>query len=395
MKRKLSAIIIVVLLALVVRSMVFTVDETQYAIVTTFGKPTRTITDPGLNWKLPTPAQTVLRFDKRLQIFDPQPTENFTLDRKNLVIDSFACWRIADPERFLVKVGTIRGAENSLAILVASELGTELGKHELSALVSVNEDEVKLKEIMDAVTTRCRGVAREDYGMDVVDVRLKRVNLPYENKQSVYERMRSEREQKAKQYRAEGDEQATAIRAKTEFDKREILSKAYKQAQRIKGEGDAEAVSIYAKAYAQDPEFYKFLRTLSSYKKILGGQTTVVMSSDSELLKLLTGFDVTQDVKETGASAKEDGSDLLKTLEAIEDAISAEATESIDLDELLLPGKKGLGETEETQVDAGTPHGAEEAPAMAKERGAGPGLSQGARDGSGPGGKQRHRGKQP
>jgi len=303
MKRALWILIILVVLGLMLRSMVFTVDMTEYVIVTRFGAPVRTLMEAGLYWKLPTPAESVLRFDRRLQIFDPQPTENFTLDRKNLVVDSFACWRIPENEeavaKFLRKVGTMAGAENSLAVLVASELGTELGKHELADLVSVNEEEVKLQEIMAAVTERCRGAALADYGIDVVDVRIKRINLPYENKRSVYERMRAEREQKAKEYRAEGEEQATTIRAKTDLEKRQILSTAYKEAQKTKGEGDAEAIRIYAEAYGADPEFYKFMRTLASYRKILNDQTTVVLSSDSDLLKLLTDFEAETGLQKT------------------------------------------------------------------------------------------------
>ncbi|MFC1736896.1 protease modulator HflC [Candidatus Hydrogenedentota bacterium] len=278
---------IVVLLA----STLFTVDETEYAIVTTFGKLAKVIKEPGLQCKLPSPAQRVIRFDKRLQVFDPRPTENFTLDRKNLVIDCFACWRIADPERFLVKVQSIAGAENSLAVLVASELATELGKHELSALVSMNEEDVKLEELMDIVTGRCRKVAETDYGIDVLNVSVKRINFPDANKNAVYERMRAERQQKAKEYRAGGEEQAMIIRGDTDQERREILAKAYKESQEIKGEGDAEAIRIYAQAYNQDPKFYKFMRTLASYKKILYNDTTLVMSSDAEFLKLLTNFD--------------------------------------------------------------------------------------------------------
>jgi len=269
----------------------FTVNETEYAIVTTFGKPVKTIMEPGLFWKLPSPAQTVLRFDNRLQLFDPRPTENFTLDRKNLVVDSYACWQIAEPNRFLKKTQTLTGAENSLAVLVASQLSTELGRHELSAVVSVEEGKVKLDEIMSAVTERCREIALEDYGIDVVDVCIKRVNLPDENKQSVYQRMRAEREQKAKEYRAEGEEKATIIRADTEKQQREILSLAYKEAQEIKGKGDAQAIQIYADAYNQDPEFYKFMRTLSAYEKVLTEDTTLVLSSDSQFFKMLMDFD--------------------------------------------------------------------------------------------------------
>ncbi len=291
MKKYLYTIMAIAAIALLAYMVLFTVDETQYAIVTTFGKPGDAITEPGLYWKFPAPAQTVLRFDKRLQIFDPRPTENFTLDRKNLVVDSYACWQILDPKKFLEKVQTIEGAENSLAVLVASELSAELGKHELSAVVSTDEEEVKLGEIMESVTERCADTALDDYGIEVVDVRIKRVNLPDENKQSVYRRMRAEREQKAKEYRAQGEEQAMIIEGDTDRQQREILSAAYKDAQQLKGEGEAEAIQLYAQAYNQDPEFYKFMRTLSAYKKILTENTTVVMSSDSEFLKILSDFD--------------------------------------------------------------------------------------------------------
>ncbi|HIJ66307.1 MAG TPA: protease modulator HflC [Candidatus Hydrogenedentes bacterium] len=279
------------ILTLLGYTILFTVDETQYAIVTTFGKPVKTITEPGLYWKLPAPAQTVLRFDKRLQIFDPRPTENFTRDRKNLVVDSYACWRVVDPNRFLEKTQTIEGAESSLSVLVASQLSAELGKHELSAIVSVKEGEVKLDEIMDSVTQRCRDTALADYGIEVLDVRIKRVNLPDENKQSVYRRMRAEREQKAKEYRAQAEEQAMIIRADTDKQQREILSAAYKDAQGIKGEGEAEAIRVYAAAYNRDPKFYRFMRTLAAYKKILTENTTLVLSSESEFLKILSDFD--------------------------------------------------------------------------------------------------------
>jgi len=307
----LYTLLVLVALVLAAFMVLFTVDETQYAIVTTFGKPVKTITEPGLYWKWPAPAQSVLRFDRRLQIFDPRPTENFTLDRKNLVVDSYACWRIADPNRFLEKVQTIPGAESSLLVLVASELSAELGRHELSSVVSVNEEEVKLDDIMECVTQRCRETARTNYGIDIVDVRIKRINLPDENKQSVYRRMRAEREQKAKEYRAEGEQQAMVIRGDTDKQQREILSAAYKEAQRLKGEGEAEAIRRYASAYNQDPEFYKFMRTLAAYQKVLTDNTTLVMSSDSEFLKLLADFNVEEFLaahrgKEGGPAAPDD-----------------------------------------------------------------------------------------
>ncbi len=307
MKRLLYIIMAFLAVVLIGYMISFTVDETEYAIVTTFGKPGDAITAPGLYLKFPAPAQTVLRFDKRLQIFDPRPTENFTLDRKNLVVDSYTCWRIAEdnPRRFLEKVQTIEGAENSLGVLVASQLSTELGKHALSAVVSVNEEDVKLDEIMAHVTEQCRKTALEDYGIALLDVRIKRVNLPDENKQSVYRRMQAEREKKAKEYRAQGEQRAMAIRGDTDKESRVIMSAAYKDAQRLKGEGEAEAIRLYAEVFGQDPAFYKFMRTLGAYKKVLGEETTLVMSMDSAFLKMLADFDSSAFSPEPGASEKE------------------------------------------------------------------------------------------
>lgn len=291
MKRLITLVIVLTVVVALARSVFFIVNETQYAIATTFGKPVRTITSAGLYVKWPNPIQAVQYFDNRLQIFDPKPSEAFTLDRKNLVIDAFLLWEIKEPLQFLSKVGSITGAESSLAALLTSEISAELGKHELSDLLSVETEALKLGEIIETVTGRCAGAAERDYGIRVVRAGVKRINLPPENKESVYERMRAEREQKAREYRAEGQEQATVIRAKTDLEKRQILAEAYQKAQTTKGEGDAGALRIYAEAYEEDPQFYKFMRTLDSYKSILKSDTTVLMSSDSALMKLLLDFD--------------------------------------------------------------------------------------------------------
>ena len=291
MKRLITLVIVLTVVVALSRSVFFIVNETQHAIATTFGKPVRTITSAGLYVKWPNPIQAVQYFDNRLQIFDPQPSEAFTLDRKNLVIDAFLLWEIKEPLQFLSKVGSITGAESSLAALLTSEISAELGRHELSGLLSVETEEIKLGEIIETVTERCADAAERDYGIRVVRAGVKRLNLPPENKESVYERMRAEREQKAREYRAEGQEQATVIRAKTDFEKRQILAEAYQKAQITKGEGDAGALRIYAEAYDEDPRFYKFMRTLDSYTSILKSDTTVLMSSDSALMKLLLDFD--------------------------------------------------------------------------------------------------------
>lgn len=339
MKKLAYGLMAVLLLGVFAYTVPFTVDETQYGVVTTFGRPARQISEPGLYWKWPSPIQSVLRFDKRLQVFDPRPTENFTLDRKNLLVDCYACWRIGNANRFLEKVQTIEGAENSLAMLVASELSAELGKHELSAIISTKEEEVQLSTIMASITERCRTTAAKDYGIEIEDVRIKRVNLPDENKQSVYRRMRAEREQKAKEYRAQGQEKATMIRAETEQRQREVLSTAYKEAQKIKGEGEAAAMRLYAQAYGQAPELYKFRRTLDAYKKVLTGDTTMVLSSESKFLELLTHFDAAALAQEEpGLTA---GSGAGEIPAPNEDAVAGEEAFEIPMSEILKKRQAG------------------------------------------------------
>jgi len=158
----------------------------------------------------------------------------------------------------------------------------------MESIVSTSSDRIKAAEMLDHLTDMTDHAALEQYGIKVLDVRIKRLNLPEQNKQSVYARMRAERERIARQYRAEGEEQALSIRADADKQKEEILSVAYKDAEKVRGEGDAESTRIYSAAYTRNPRFYKLLRTLESYKKILDDKTTAILSSDSELLKVLT-----------------------------------------------------------------------------------------------------------
>jgi membrane protease subunit HflC len=288
MKRLMTIAGAVVVLALALNSMLFQVDETECAIVTHFGRPVRVVSQAGLNWKLPGPIQSVLRLDKRFQLYDPRPSEYLTGDKKNLVVDAYVCWRVVDPSRFYQTVRDKLGAEVRLNDLVSSELGAALGSYALSDLISVEEDGTRTAEIMERVTTNCRDVAGQELGIDVSDVKLKRINFPEQNKQSVFDRMRAERARIAKQYRAEGQEEALKVRAEADTERAKILSEAYKEAEKTKGLADAEAIRIYAAAHGKDPEFYRFLRTLESYRAFLSDKTTVVLSSDSELLELLT-----------------------------------------------------------------------------------------------------------
>ena len=262
----------------------FSVKETEFVLVTQFGKPVRTLTDAGLHAKWP--YQTATYFDRRLRIYNPRPSEFLTRDKKNVVIDSYVAWQIRDPNRFLQTVGDPVAAEMRLHDIVWSGLSAALGTHDLESLVSAS-DKVETGDLLDRLSDLTDRAALEQYGINVVDVRIKRLNLPEQNKQSVYARMRAERERIARQYRAEGEEQALSIRADADRQREEILSAAYKEAEKIRGAGDAESTRIYGQAYSKDPRFYKLLRTLESYKKVLDDKTTAILSSDSELLKVL------------------------------------------------------------------------------------------------------------
>jgi membrane protease subunit HflC len=285
-RKALSIAAIITVILIVLLRTVFTIDETQFAIVTQFGKPMRTITTAGL--KVKWPWQSLLTFEKRLMVYNPRPSEFLTRDKKNIVVDNYVCWRVADPNRFLQTVNDLTGAEMRLHDTVWAAAAAAIGNTDLSSLVSVKPEDVRLGEVMQQVTEQCRARAIEQYGIEIVDVRLKRLNLPTQNRESVFARMRAERERIAKQYRAEGEAEALKIRAEADKEKSRILSESYKEAERIRGDGDAQSTRIYAQAYSRDPRFYKMVRTLEAYKKVIDPNTTAILSSDSELLKLLT-----------------------------------------------------------------------------------------------------------
>jgi len=264
----------------------YSVRETEFALVTQFGRPVRTVAEAGLHVKWP--FQSILWFDKRLRIYNPRPSEFLTRDKKNLVIENYVAWRIDDPNRFVQTVGDTSAAEMRLHDIIWSGLSATLGTADLESLVSASPDKVQAAPLLDLLTAASDRAALGQYGIRIVDIRVKRLNLPEQNKQSVFARMRAERERIALQYRAEGEQQALAIRADADREKEEILSAAYKDAETIRGEGDAQATRIYGQAYSKNPQFYKLLRTLDSYKKVLDDKTTIILNSDSELLKILT-----------------------------------------------------------------------------------------------------------
>ncbi|HEV2199577.1 MAG TPA: protease modulator HflC [Bryobacteraceae bacterium] len=263
----------------------FSVRETEFVLVTQFGRPVRTVTDAGLNAKWF--FQTAIYFDRRLRTYNPRPSEFLTRDKKNIVIENYVVWKIQDPDRFVQTVGDAVAAEMRLHDIIWSGLSAALGAQDMDSIVGTDADKVQTAAVLDGLTSATDRTALEQYGIDVVDVRIKRLNLPEQNKQSVYARMRAERQRIARQYRAEGEEQALSIRADADRQKEEIVSLAYKEAENIKGQGDAESTRIYGQAYSKNPSFYKLLRTLESYKKVFDDKTTAILSSDSELLKVL------------------------------------------------------------------------------------------------------------
>jgi len=188
----------------------------------------------------------------------------------------------------LQTVNDLTGAEMRLHDTVWAAAAAALGNTDMSALVSVRPEDVKVQDVMRQVTELSRARAMEQYGIEIVDVRMKRLNLPAQNRESVFARMRAERERIAKQYRAEGEAEALKIRAEADKEKARIISEAYREAEKIRGDGDAQSTRIYAEAYSRDPKFYKLVRTLEAYKKVIDPNTTAILSSDSELLKLLT-----------------------------------------------------------------------------------------------------------
>ena len=279
--RNLVTLAVVLIAAIILlQASCYIVDEREQVVVTEFGQPVRTVQTPGLNFKIPF-IQQLHTFEDRLLYSDADPRQIYTQDKKNLIVDNFARWRIADPLKFLVSVQNVSYAQSRLDDIIFSAVREELGQRTLTEIVATSRE-----EIMKRVTDLSRDAAHA-LGIDIVDVRIKRADLPLENKATVFERMRAERTRQAKEYRAEGEEIATKIRAQTDLEVTTLTSEALQKSQLIRGEGDAEALRIYADAFEQDPRFFEFWRTLEAYEKTLGQGTTVVMPPSSDFFRYL------------------------------------------------------------------------------------------------------------
>ena len=250
---------------------VFTVDERQVAILLQFGKVERTDLKPGLHFKVPV-VQNVLKFDARIQTLDSDPQNYLTFEKKNVIVDSFVKWRIVDVRQFYTSAGgSILQANNRLGEVILKRIRDEFGKRTIQQVVSGER-----AEIMDELRVAAKDQA-DELGLEIVDVRIKRVDLPEDVGQSVYNRMRAERLEVAKRFRSEGEEQARVLRANANKDREIIIAEADREAQITRGSGDARATEIYAAAFGQDREFYKFYRSLSGYRTAFGSTSDILL----------------------------------------------------------------------------------------------------------------------
>jgi len=281
MNRRILIAVAVVLIAIgiLLDSSLFIVDQTEEALVLQFGKPVRVVANPGLELKLPF-VQNVVYFDKRLLDVEPLPEEVIASDQKRLVVDTYTRYRIVDPLLFYQTVGNEESVRIRLTAMVSSSLRQVLGKVPLSALLSTQRADI-MHLIRDDVRT-----AAKPFGIDVVDTRIRRADLPTQNSEAIYARMNSERQQQAALYRGEGAQAAQTVRANADREVTVIIADAQRDAQELRGQGDAAATAIYAKAYGQDKEFFAFYRSLEAYRTALVGRnTTFVLSPDSSFFK--------------------------------------------------------------------------------------------------------------
>ncbi len=266
---------------------VYSLDAREVAVVTFFGKPVETVTEPGLNVRLPWPVHQVVRFDRRAQLLSVDAAEVLTRDKKNLVVEAFLLWRVSDPERFLEAVGTTEAARTQLSDVVVSRIAAALGNRDFGELMTTDGQPVSM--LPDDLLGGVAEVVQTRLGIDVLDIRLRHVGLPLQNEQSIYERMRAERSRIANAYRSEGEQKASTIRAEADRQAAEILAAADKESMAIRARADGAAARIYAEAYAEDPDFYLFMRRLESAETLLDEGSVLVVDSNGPLFQGLTG----------------------------------------------------------------------------------------------------------
>ena len=269
----------IVLIGITVFQSLFIVQEISQAIVLQFGDPKKIVTKAGLNFKLPF-IQNVVYLDKRILNLDNDPEEVIAADQKRLIVDAFARFKIVDPLKFYISVGNERVARSRLSTIINSRIRGVLGTQELATLLST--DRARQMQIIQSQVNE----EAKNFGINIVDVRIKRADLPPANSEAIYKRMQTEREREAKEFRAQGAEIAQRIRSTADKDVTVILAQANKKSEIMKGEGDGERNKIFANAFGRDPQFFAFYRAMQAYEKaLIGGETSLVLSPDSDFFK--------------------------------------------------------------------------------------------------------------
>ena len=261
-------------------TVLYTVDQTEVAIVLRLGKPLGGPRGPGLHYRIPF-VESVIKYDARQLEYDAEAREIISKDKKNIKVDNYARWRIVDPLKFYQTVRDEIGAQSRLDDIIYSQVREQLGKYTLLEIVATERSAIM------AEVTRQTAKSAGEFGIEVVDVRIKRADLPPANEKAVYARMKAERTRQARKYRAEGEEVAREVRSQADKEKAIILAEAYRKSQEIRGEGDAEATKIYAEAYGKDPEFYDFVRSLEVYRSAIKPGDILLLSPASELFRYL------------------------------------------------------------------------------------------------------------
>lgn len=279
---------VVFAIAVILFANVYVVKESEYVVVRQFGEVVKFEGEPGLNLKVPF-IQSITRLPKNQMTYEISEEEINTQDKKRIIIDNYAVWRITDPKLLISNAGTIEKVESRMEEFIYSVIRTELGQIKYKDIIS--DGDTKRGNINDKVTERVNELlSKDNYGIEVVDVRIRRIDLPVENEQSVFTNMVSERASIAQQYLSEGDAQKRRMEAQTDREVQEMLATANKDASVIQAEGEAEAAKIYNTSFSKDPEFYSLYRTLESYKKTVGEETVIILPSTSPYAKLLSGY---------------------------------------------------------------------------------------------------------
>ncbi|QNF26462.1 MULTISPECIES: protease modulator HflC [Metabacillus] len=280
-------LLITILLLVLVLTNLFIVKENEYKVVRQFGEVVRIIEEPGLNYKIPF-IQSVTTLPNYQMTYNVQEAEINTKDKKRLIIDNYTVWRIEDPKKMITNARTMVSAETRMAEFVFSTVRSELGQLNYDEII--NDEKSSRGSLNDKVTNIVNDLLeKDDYGIVVTDVRMKRTDLPAENEQSVFTRMISERESTAQGYLSKGDAEKNRIIAETDREVKEMLAKAKGDAEVIRSEGEKEAAKMYNTAYSKDPEFYELYRTLQSYKQTIDEETVIIIPFDSPYASLLKG----------------------------------------------------------------------------------------------------------